>query len=187
MNNFLKGNQGQGLMELVIGLGLISIVVGAIAIVTTDSLRNSQFSKNQLQATKIAQENLEKVRTIRNTNFGVCTSPQMPAATNCTPWDAVWGFPFFGTLPGCTSGTNGCTYILGTCTLAAPAPAPAFCLRHTPSTTRGAVSGYTGLTYQIIIEDEAGVANQKKVTSRVFWTDNTGEHSSDLVTIFTRF
>jgi type II secretory pathway pseudopilin PulG len=184
----LSQSCGQGLMELVVGLGLIGIVVGALAIVTTNSLRNSQFSKNQVQATKIAQENLEKVRTIRNNNFGICTSAQMPAATVCSPWSAVWGHPFFGSAAAPIT-PPGSTYILGTCTVDYPAPAPdsaqPFCLRYTAPATRGTSAGYTGFTYQIFVEDEA--VNQKKVTSRAYWSDATGEHFSDLVTIFSRF
>ena len=174
--------KGQSLMELVIGLGLVAIVAGAIAIVTTNSLKNSQFSKNQLQATKIAQENLEKVRTIKTTNYGVCIASQMPAATACSPWSAVWGHPFFGSdaVPLAT----GTKYILGTCTVDYPAPAPdmaqPFCLRY--SATRATLTD--GFTSQIIVEDEA--VNQKKVTSRVFWSDSSGEHSSELVTILSR-
>ena len=51
-------------MELVVGISLITVVIGAIAVITTYSSRNSQFSKNQAQATKLAQENIDVVITI---------------------------------------------------------------------------------------------------------------------------
>lgn len=180
-------NRGQGLMELVIGLGLISIVASAIAIVTTNSLRNSQFSKNQTQATKIAQENLEKVRAIRNTNFGVCTKSQMQSNSNCSPWDAVWSHHFFGKVDTACFPPVGCTYILGPCTVDYDPPtsdaSQPFCLKY--DTNRSVPAGFDGFTYQIILEDED--VNQKRVTSRAYWSDATGEHSSDLVTIFSRY
>lgn len=181
MNKITTDNKGQSLMELVIGLGLVAIVAGAIAITTTNSLKNSQFSKNQIQATKIAQENLEKVRTIKNTNFGLCTSAQ--GSGNCSMWSDVWGHPFFGKVSTTCVAAVGCTYIIvSPCnvTTTSGVESKPFCLRY--SATRANLAD--GFTSQIIIEDEA--VNQKKVTSRVFWSDSSGEHSSDLVTIMSR-
>ena len=42
------------------------IVVGALVFAIIASLRNAQFSKNQSQATKLAQEGIEKVRSARD-------------------------------------------------------------------------------------------------------------------------
>jgi Tfp pilus assembly protein PilV len=168
------GSKGQSLIELVIGIGLITVVVGALAIVTVYSLQNTQFSKNQAQATKIAQENLEKVRTIKSANYGVCTQGQL--TTDCSSWDDIWA-TVFGKVSASTC--NGCTFNLGTCTVASVSRP--FCLNY--SATRATLSN--GFTSQILLEDEAD--SQKKITSRVYWNDASGEHSSDLVTIFSRY
>lgn len=42
------------------------LVIGALVFATISSLRNSQFSKNQAQATKLAQEGLERLHSSRD-------------------------------------------------------------------------------------------------------------------------
>ncbi len=179
--------KGQSLLELVIGVGLITVIMGAMAVVAINTLRNTQFSKNQTQATKFAQANLELVRTIKNSNFGVCL--QTDGAT-CSRWEDIWAVNFGTAVPGCTTG---CTFnvqsdvinnVPGNCPVTGGTTP--FRLKYS------AVNGISGrFTYQIIIEDEANL--QKRVTSRVFWNDSTTtgasgtEHSSDLVTILTRY
>lgn len=104
--------RGQTLMELVVGIGLVTIVAGAIAIVTVNSLRNAQYAKNQVIATKKAQENIEKVRIIKNNNFGVCTQSNIQAGASCARWEEIWGSQF-GKL---TTACNGCTFkIVNSC------------------------------------------------------------------------
>lgn len=177
--------KGQTLLELVVGMSLIAVVIGALAITTTYSLRNTQFSKNQAQATQFAQENLEKVRTIKSANYGICLNGQDPLV-NCFAWEDIWIKNDFGNLPACDDlpaptctfelRDNGCTVVTG--------DTRPLCLvyKATPSSFSG-VSG--NFTYQIYIENE--VPNeQKRVTSKVFWTDTTGQHSSDLVTVFSK-
>jgi len=179
-------------MELVIGIGLIAVIAGVIAITAAQSLQNSQFSKNQVEATKKAQENIEKVRTIKNKNFGVCTQQEVLAGnTVCSTWDDIWSTAF-GQHPNCT---NGCTFILASCSISSGGveSIKPFCLKYSASreifvnSITGAPSGFTG---EVIVEDEA--PNQKKVTSKVYWRDSSsenssdGEHSSNLVTILSR-
>ncbi len=172
---------GQSLMELVIGIGLVVVVTGAIAITTIQSLQNTQFSKNQVEATKKAQENIEKVRTIKNANYGVCTQTQVAALPPivCSTWDDIWTTTF-GSEPSCS---NGCTFVIQeSCNVSSGGATQAKPICLTYSATRATLPN--GFTSQITIEDEA--PSQKKVTSRVYWTDTTGEHSSDLVTIMSR-
>ncbi len=176
--------KGQTLLELVVGLGILLVVLGAAAISTTQGLRNSQFSKNQAQATKLAQENMEIVRTIKNSNLGVCLSGQ--GTTSCLTWEGIWTNNF-GNLPACANPTATCTFEIrnNTCTLAAGGTKP-ICLvyKNTPAVLSGGI-----FSYQVYIENEdlALPLIQKRVTSRVFWTDSTGQHSSDLVTVFSRY
>lgn len=165
--------KGQTLLELVVGLGLLTVIVGALAIVTTNSLRNSQFSKNQVQATKLAQENMEKVRTIKSSDFGVC----LQGESVCSTWENIWAVNFGRQQTGCTIG---CTfYPEDGCTVTGDEEKP-LCLRYQANP----ISVGENFTGQIIIEDED--VNQKRVTSRVSWVDATGNHSSELVTILSR-
>lgn len=169
--------RGQSLLELVVGIGMIGAVITALAITTTYSLRNTQFSKNQSQATKLAQDNMEKVRAIKSANYGVCTKDQ----TICSTWEEIWDVNF-GPAGTCIDAV-GCTYELkNNCMVTGNMEVP-FCLSYNPART-DLNNGFTG---QILIEDETGAAKtQKRVTSKVFWTDTTGEHSSDLVTVFSK-
>lgn len=168
--------KGQTLLELVVGMSLITVVIGALAITTTYSLRNTQFSKNQAQATQLAQENMEKVRTIKSANYGVCLTNRTP----CLTWEEIWDVTF-GSSESCTA--VGCTYIpTNNCTVTGNIT-KALCLTY----SENPVDLGNGFTAQVIIEDEPGLSNtQKRVTSEVFWTDTTGKHSSDLVTVFSK-
>lgn len=173
-------SKGQSLMELVVGIGLVAIVVSAISILVISSLRNSQFSEKQLLANNIASQNLEKVRTVKNSNFGVCLQNQGPGsnpATSCSKWEDLWAVDF-GTYPSCATG---CTFeIISNCLVGATTTAP-ICLQF--RATRTTVGN---LESQLVVEDEGNGDNEKKVTSRAFWTDNTGEHSSELITVLSR-
>jgi Tfp pilus assembly protein PilV len=184
-----KCQQGQSLLELVVGIGMVTVVVGAIAVISLSSLRNTQFSKNQIQATKLAQQNIELVRTIKNSNFGVCTQySQTAGAGTCSTWQDIWNVNF-GTYSDTTNTCSGaipyCTFnIIYSCTALVAAgvtETKPICLNY--SATRAATG--VNFTSSVIIEDEA--AGQKKVTSRVYWTDTTGEHSSNLVTILSKY
>lgn len=167
-------------MELVVGVSLISMVVGAIALVTTYSLRNTQFSKNQAQATKLAQESMERVRTIKSSNWGVCTENE--ELSNCSSWENIWSKDFGG---GSGSGyivQNGCT-VSGS--------QKPFCLKFNPGKRADLGNGFSG---EVRIANEPKItgqpadadSGQKRVTVKVYWTDTTGEHVSDLVTVFSK-
>ncbi len=61
--------KGSTLIEAVISLGIITIIVTGVTVVVTTALSNSQHSVNQNSATEFAQEGLEIVRSIRNSNY----------------------------------------------------------------------------------------------------------------------
>lgn len=64
-------SRGQTLLELVVVIGVSVLIVGALVFATISSLRNAQFSKNQTQATKLAQERIERVRAGRDRNRAI--------------------------------------------------------------------------------------------------------------------
>lgn len=172
---------GQSLLELVIGLSLISVVIGALAIITTYSLRNTQFSKNQSQATKLAQENLEKIKTIKSSNYGICFSGEF--INSCSGWDNIWIHPIAaaGEKYTITTGTSGCT--VGTLT-------KPYCLQFSNLSSPIPVPNNTLFSSEIIIYSEpvnTPVSDQRKIVSRIYWTDNSGTHTSDLVTVLSRY
>lgn len=66
----LSSPKGQSLIEVLVALGLISLIITGVATVITTSLNNAQFSQDQATATKYAQEGLEITRSIRESNSG---------------------------------------------------------------------------------------------------------------------
>ena len=60
---------GQILIEILVALGIIVVVVSTVTIVTTMGLTNGEFSRNQNQATQYAQEGMELLRTIRDSQL----------------------------------------------------------------------------------------------------------------------
>jgi Tfp pilus assembly protein PilW len=62
----LKNNTGQTLVEVVVGLALAILVLGALINVVITSLYNANYAKSQAEATKIAQQMMEKIRIERD-------------------------------------------------------------------------------------------------------------------------
>src|SRR5688500_13500203 len=89
----MKFNQQRGgsLLELVVVVAVGVLVVAALSFATISSLRNSQLAKNQAQATKLAQEGIERVRAMRDRNDDITIgsnnwnwqSPPFWAANSC--------------------------------------------------------------------------------------------------------
>lgn len=164
-----KSIKGESILELTIILGLIVIVISAVAFATVNGLRNSQFSKNQLQATKLAQELIEGVRTIRDRDYTVC------GPSTIKLWSDLW------TNPSC-SGVGPCKYILkssGICP--ATGTSDPFWLEPTAAAVETTVGG--AAFKKIILISDFGGARQKQVSAQVFWSDASGEHKSEIVTV----
>lgn len=90
MSKTLKKYSGQSLIEVVVALGIVIIIVTAIAISTTSGLKNAQFSKNQTQATKIAQEGLEAVKVIKRDNCPVVINNNQYFWANTNQNALIW-------------------------------------------------------------------------------------------------
>lgn len=60
---------GQSLVEVLVGLATASIIVGAITVATLSSLNNATYSKNQNLATQYAQQGVEIVRSLRDRDY----------------------------------------------------------------------------------------------------------------------
>lgn len=61
--------KGQTLIEVLVSLSILVIIISTIAVLITSSLDNTQSGKSQNMATKYAQEGIEVVRGIRDTNY----------------------------------------------------------------------------------------------------------------------
>lgn len=172
---------GQSLLEVTISIGIAVIVITALAIVSISGLKNAQFSQNQATATKLAQEWIDKVRTIRDRDGMVCN----PGVYY--HWNALWTtscgsaagascytFQVKDTSPACSGTPAGYSSV-----------APWLNLQAAGATTPDPT--YPQFQKQLFIEDYlAGDPTQKKVTVTVSWTDFSGTHQSQLVTILTK-
>jgi type II secretory pathway pseudopilin PulG len=171
-----NNSKGQSLLELVVGLGLVVLIVSALAFSTISGLRNSQFSKNQAQATKYAQEYIERVRTIKNNDYAVCLQS---GNGSCTTWSQIWATSFGQTYLSANGAceSEGCTFYVD----GPSAGCNPLCLKY--SANPASLNG--GFLEQVIIQDE--VLNQKKVIVNISWNDTSGSHKSQLVTVLSKF
>lgn len=67
----LADEVGQSLLEVIVVIAVGVIIVGALVFATISSLRSANFAKNQTQATKLAQEGIERARLGRNRNSNI--------------------------------------------------------------------------------------------------------------------
>lgn len=74
---------GQGIVEVVVALGTAVVIISAIAIAVITALDNAQYSKNQNLATQYAQEGMEIVRQIRDSDYNKFTSYGNTGKTYC--------------------------------------------------------------------------------------------------------
>jgi len=77
-----KVTGGQSLIEMVVAIAVVVIVILALVAITTTSIRNAAFSRNQVLATKYAQGWIEEARGLRDSQpessffvDGSCTVP----------------------------------------------------------------------------------------------------------------
>lgn len=165
--------KGQSLLEMVIALGLVLAVISAVAIVTLNSMQNSQFSKNQVQATKLAQDGIDKVRTIKSRNYTVC---------GLTP-TAKWR-DFF-TDKTCPTSAD-CVYQLRSTSACGGTDPVSLNPTSASSPEQITLDGVTFSRIVTVVNYES-VINRKEVTVTVSWTDISGPHSSKLVTVLTDY
>jgi Tfp pilus assembly protein PilV len=66
-------NSGQSLFEVVVAVGLSALILVGIASLAAASVRNSSFSRNNAQATKFAQEEIEWLRSQRDADWATFT------------------------------------------------------------------------------------------------------------------
>lgn len=139
---------------------------------TFNGLKNSQFSKNQIRATKLAQDGIDKVRIIRDRDYTVCGSVGNPTVEE---WSGLW-------VSGGCPVNDSCIYSIkeGAVTCGTQTP---FWLKLDSNQETIDI-----FKRKITIKDEADdPANRKRVIVEVSWDDFSGSHNSQLVTILTKY
>ena len=170
---------GQSLLEVTIMLGMVVVIITAVTITTVVGIKNSQFSKNQLQATKLAQEGIERVRIGRDRNQSIVNLP------NVTSWNGditgVGSFWDYSIRDNCQIG--------GTCYFKITDVNGGLEYKTSSLNFPASVSVYEDIYSDgkfkrvVILSDDDSYKTQKKVTVIVTWTDFSGNHESKLTTI----
>ena len=62
----MNNNSGQSLVEVLLATTMTVLLLGALVIATTRSIRNSRFAQDQTRATHLAQEKVEYLRNMRD-------------------------------------------------------------------------------------------------------------------------
>lgn len=180
-----RHQQGQSLMELIVVITVIVFVVGALTFATIASLRNAVFAQNQAQATKLAQEALERVRVGRDrneciTNLDTSVNSWNAGNSSCLG-DSIWGYQISGnglcddpSLGKCyfNVGLGGILTNIGFASALFPA-----------SLAEGIPTANPVFRRAVLLSDDSTYATQKTVTVIVRWSDFAGEHESKLTTI----
>lgn len=173
---------GQTLIELVISIALMLIIITGVTVLTVKGLQNSQFSRNQVQATKLAQEGIEKMRTIRDNNFTVCG---WATSINTVAPNGLWSADCSG---------SGCRYLIqevaSTC---GSTSTSSLWINLAPNNSAVESKTVSGVTFKRVVTvtngtDLTGALNTsvKNINVTVFWTDSAGPHTSNIETVLTK-
>ncbi len=151
---------GQTLLEVIVAATVGILVVSALTFAVIFSLRNASFAKNQAQATKLAQEGIEKVRSISDRDEAGTVIYQYNPGLYTSKFSDLWGV-YFNCPLNCYYYFNSSGILTG----------------GTASNSETIVS----FKRQILIEDQS--LELKKITAVVIWSDFAGSHESKLTTI----
>lgn len=177
--------KGQTLMEVVVVSTVGILVVSALTFAVIFSLRNASFAKNQAQATKLAQEGMERIRTGRDrgdligNNFVIASG--VPAITDWKDSNLWSNSISANCIPNCYFKFSGSNFQY----LAASS--------NIPSNAEDLL-GDGRFKRVMILSDSSADCDptaavvlcytvEKNVTAVVQWTDFAGSHESRLTTI----
>jgi Tfp pilus assembly protein PilV len=172
----MNSEKGQSLTELVIVMAVAIIIVGALTFATIATLRNAQFSKNQAQATKLAQEGIERIRSGRDRNALISSLGAVKSwSGDGTAGSDVWSAQIYN---GCGSAVN--CYFKFDNTVGSNITWIA-----SSTTFPSAAESVNGILKRAIILSDvaASYGIEKQVAVIVEWTDFAGTHESRLTTV----
>lgn len=82
-------DNGQSLFEVVIAIGVAALILVAIVSLSTTSLRNATFAKNNAVATKFAQEGNEWIRQQRDVGWETLRANTNKVCLGTLSWSAT--------------------------------------------------------------------------------------------------
>jgi len=88
-----KANKGFTLIEAMVALVLVTLAMGPVFILATSSVNVASRIEHNLIASNLAQEGIEVIRNIRDTNWlnGVDFDNNLPAGAWRIEWDTIGG------------------------------------------------------------------------------------------------
>lgn len=105
-NTFTTFSHGQSLFELVVAIAISALIIVAIVSLTTNSIQNSNFSKNKARAATFAQQAMEWLRGQRDSNVDMFFNTYATVSAYCLQ-DLVWTHPANNPATDCTTKING--------------------------------------------------------------------------------
>lgn len=81
---------GQSLFEVVLALGVVTVIIVSLVLLASNAIRNSRFSRNKTLATQYAQEATEWMRGERDLDFDDFSDHAVLSTTYCLQtlsWD----------------------------------------------------------------------------------------------------
>lgn len=185
-----RSRNGQTLIEVVVATAVGIFVVTALTFATIFSLRNANFAKNSAQATKLAQEGIERVRIGRDRNqcigaldTSVKSWDGNSSNINCLGPGPIWAYQI-QTDGGCDNPSDGgkCYFKVDLNGILTNIGADQTSFP-TPSAEK--IPTAIAIFYRaVILSDENSLYTfEKKATAVVQWIDATGTHESRLTTI----
>ena len=169
--------KGQTLIEVIVIITIGILVIVALVFATIAGLRNAQFAKNQVQATKLAQEGLEKVRSTRDRGDPI-TGGFTIDGFGVDSWndDDLWR-----QISNTCSPPINCYFKFSGISFQFITAASGI-----PSSAEDPLGVGKFQRVVILSDDSLTYSTQKKVTTIVRWTDFSGPHESRLTTILRR-
>lgn len=171
----LNNEKGQSLIEILVVLVVAVIMMIALINIILSGLKNAQFAQNQTKATKLAQDAIDKIRVLRDSNKDGTLSPD-GSTYGCFNllWKNDTASAFY-----CGADTNNyCYYQLNMVS-------PKLTL---VSASHSKQSIEDGFGRQIIVNPSANSADNTeiKLIVRISWNDSSGEHNSNIESVLTK-
>src|SRR5258708_35320505 len=93
----MKSELGQTIIEIMVAIGALTVLLSAITVVIITSLTGANFSRDQNSATEYAQQGMEIMRQLHNTDYGTfsalnglyCVSSLCTTWNTCSPQPAA--------------------------------------------------------------------------------------------------
>lgn len=96
-----RSSSGQSLIEVVVSLGVAVVLAVSLIATSLVTQKTARVAKNNNQATKLAQESIEKIRVFRDRKgFGALTANSCLILGSSNPDPTQWGLSTAGCVDG---------------------------------------------------------------------------------------